>query len=203
MGPRSQDNFGQSGYGQGGYDQNQNQGQNPGGYSPNPGQGSYGQPSASGFESASQYPSSAASASYPSDQGGYGQQPAPSSNPYAASMYNSPVGGEDDDLDENPFTAMFDFSFQKFATPSLIKIAYILWIVLSALGALSYVGIIFIGMAVNDQAGLGILLSLLALVGFAIGFFLYTALIRMSLEALIATVRTAQEVRKIRIKLEG
>lgn len=74
---------------------------------------------------------------------------------------------------------------------------------LSALGALSYVGIIFIGMAVNDQAGLGILLSLLSLVGFAIGFFLYTALIRMSLEALIATVRTAQEVRKIRIKLEG
>ncbi|MFL4479930.1 DUF4282 domain-containing protein [Paeniglutamicibacter sp. ORCA_105] len=91
--------------------------------------------------------------------------------------------------------ALFDFNFDSFVTPKLVKVVYIL---------------ITIGLAILY---LGIVISAFATRQVAFGFFaliivgplvvlIYLALARMGLESLIATIRTAQNTGEL-VRLAG
>lgn len=90
--------------------------------------------------------------------------------------------------------ALFDFSFTKFVTPSIIKIIYILMLVLLIIGYISFVVIAF-----NDSALFGILTLLILGPLFVL---IYLALIRAGLESLIAQIRTAQNTAEL-VRLSG
>ena len=85
--------------------------------------------------------------------------------------------------------ALFDFNFQKFVTPSIIKIIYILVMVVLVIGYLA--GVIT---AFQLSAGFGILMLLI--IGPILGLF-YLALVRAGLESLIAQIRTAENTTEL------
>lgn len=85
----------------------------------------------------------------------------------------------------NPLSALFDFGFNHFVTPYVIKFLYILLTVVMVIG---YVAVV-IGGFVNS-VGVG----LLALVGGAIAFLIYLALIRVTLEFYYAVVRMSEDI---------
>ncbi|WP_051399506.1 DUF4282 domain-containing protein [Haloechinothrix halophila] len=88
---------------------------------------------------------------------------------------------------------IFDVSFSKFITPTVVKVVYIILMVLLALG---YVGAVIGGFA-NDAAA-GFLVLILG----PIFVFLYLLLIRVSLEALVAVVRTAENTTEL-VRIQG
>ncbi|MBW0112211.1 DUF4282 domain-containing protein, partial [Pseudonocardia sp. KRD-182] len=84
------------------------------------------------------------------------------------------------------FSALFDFTFDSFATPGLIRILYIIGTVLIVLGWLGYVVVGF--SALGAAAGIGILI-------FGAIFALFTiALLRVSLEFYYAVVRMSEDI---------
>jgi hypothetical protein len=85
------------------------------------------------------------------------------------------------------FGALFDFSFTHFITPKIVKLVYVLVAIFLALGAIGLI----IG-AFADNAGFGILALILG----AIGYILYLALARMTLEFYLAIVRMSEDIHK-------
>jgi hypothetical protein len=79
------------------------------------------------------------------------------------------------------FGKLFDFSFETFITPSIIKILFILILVVIGLGAL---GMIIVGFTQGVLAGLAMLI-----IGVPIGGFLYILFARVWLEIVVVLFR--------------
>jgi hypothetical protein len=127
--------------------------------------------------------------------GGYGQQPPQGWGPPTGQQpgYGDPSAyGPGPGPGNGPqaqargfFSALFDFGFNSFATPSVVKILYVIGLVLIALSYVSAVIIGFVG---------GVGPGLLALIVGAI-FALFTlALFRITLEFYYAVVRMSEDI---------
>lgn len=99
---------------------------------------------------------------------------------YAPGPY-LPAGGQPAQTERGFFSRLFDFSFESFITPSIIKVLFIIYIVVVGLGALAMAVAAF-----TQSTVLGIL-TLLILA--PIGAFLYILLGRVSLELIIILFR--------------
>ena len=84
------------------------------------------------------------------------------------------------------FAALFDFSFNSFVTPKIVKFVYVLATILLVLTYLFFV----IAAFADDNAGFGIAVLLLGW----IPFLFYLALIRMTLEFYYSIVRMSQDI---------
>lgn len=139
-----------------------------------------GQPGGQGWQGGQQPP-------YPPPPGGYGQQPPAGWGPPPGVGPGGPGPGQGGSPDAKSFfSALFDFSFNSFATPGLIRILYIIGTVLIVLGWLGYVVIGF--SALGAAAGIGILI-----VGAIFALFTI-ALLRVSLEFYYAVVRMSEDI---------
>lgn len=116
----------------------------------------------------------------PSDP--YGQPPQPPEGGGYGGGYGAP-GGQPSS--KGFFGALFDFSFDHFVTPMIVKVVYILSIVALGVGWLVFLAA---GFANNAGAGLFILL-----IG-PVGILLYLCLIRMTLEFYLAVTRMSQDI---------
>ena len=85
------------------------------------------------------------------------------------------------------FGALFDFGFNEFITPKVVKFVYVLATIGLVLG---YVIFVIAGFAQSTGAGLGILV-----LG-ALGVIIYLALIRMTLEFYLAIVRMSEDIHR-------
>jgi hypothetical protein len=87
-------------------------------------------------------------------------------------------------------SSLFDFTFESFITPGVIKLLYIIGVFLAAVGA---VGFIVAGFGMNG--GLGFL----ALIISPVIFLLYTLLVRVGLEMVMILFRMADDLRAARV----
>lgn len=94
------------------------------------------------------------------------------------------------------FSALFDFSFRKYATPSIVKIVYILVTVVMVLGALVWTITGAAGVFDVDP-GLGVLFLLLGVPFILVALVLQLALFRVLLEASLALIRSAQSLQNL------
>jgi hypothetical protein len=104
--------------------------------------------------------------------------PPPGGYPPPPGFNDGPSGGGNQSF----FASLFDFSFSSFATPSVIKVLYILGTVLLALSWLVYV---VIGFSQSAIFGIGILIfggifTLVGLIFLRITLEFYYAVVRMS-----------------------
>ncbi|ACQ78949.1 conserved hypothetical protein [Beutenbergia cavernae DSM 12333] len=110
--------------------------------------------------------------------------------------------------DAIPIRAAFDFSFQSYATPGLVKIVYILGIVI---GALVWVFWVIVGFAAGQPsyiAGSGMrgsspAFGIVALLFGWIPVVFWILWARILLEFVLSSVRTAMDVREIRSRLDA
>ena len=152
-----------------------------------PGYGaSYPPPAQQGYGQAA--PPWAPPAGQPAAQGSSawsGGSPPPA--PYPAGL--GPGGGLPPTNPQGFFGALFDFGFNSFATPVVIKVLYIL----------SLVGIgLFYVLAVVSGFAQDPLVGLITLVAGAVVALLTLVYIRVLLEVLFATIRIAEDVRLLR-----
>ena len=133
---------------------------------------------------------------YAQYQQGYGQQPAgqyqQQPDPYAYQQYGQATAQAKAPAGDNFFGALFDFTFTKYVTPSVVKVLYILVIVMIGLAWLlqTYT-------AWQLGAEFGIITFVLGAV-FALGGI---ALARVGLETSVALIRVAQHTEKIKDKV--
>ena len=113
----------------------------------------------------------------PPPQDPYGQQPYGQQPPHG-----SGPGGTDA---KGFFGALFDFGFNHFVTPKIVKFVYVLALVLLVLGWLVYTIAIF-----TESAGLG----LASLIFGPIFILIYLCFIRMTLEFYLAVTRLSEEI---------
>ncbi|GAA1154697.1 DUF4282 domain-containing protein [Nesterenkonia sandarakina] len=167
---------GQSGRPQSGQDQpGQPRPGQPGPYPAQPGQYP-GQPG--------QYPGS--SGQYPGP--GFQQQPYPQQSQRPGGTNQNAVEGK------NFFAALFDLSFQSFVTVKFAKFIYVLLIAFVVLGYL-----VVVASAFTEGPGVGLFALLLGWIPAAI----YLILIRITLEFMIALVRTSQNTAGTRSEIEA
>jgi hypothetical protein len=83
------------------------------------------------------------------------------------------------------FGALFDFKFEHFVTPMIVKVVYIL-----ALAALVLTWLILLVAGFTQSVGYGLGVLILG----AIGMILYLCLIRMTLEFYLSIVRMSQDI---------
>jgi hypothetical protein len=81
--------------------------------------------------------------------------------------------------------ALFDFNFDTFATPAVVKILYIIGMVL--------LGLVYIGVVISGFVQ-GVGMGLLFLVGGAIALLFYLILFRITLEFYYAIVRMSEDI---------
>ncbi|MHA6785514.1 DUF4282 domain-containing protein [Pseudonocardia saturnea] len=118
---------------------------------------------------------------YPPPPGAYGQQP-----PAGWGPPPGPGGPSGAPPQKSFFSALFDFSFNSFATPGLIRIIYIIGTVLIVLAWLGYSVTLF--SLAGVAAGIGTLI-------FGAIFALFSiALLRVSLEFYYAVVRMSEDI---------
>ena len=86
---------------------------------------------------------------------------------------------------EGLFRSLFDFGFEHFITPIIVKVVYILATIGLVLGWL-----IFMIAGFSQSAGAGLALLVLG----PIGLILYLAFIRMTLEFYLAIVRMSEDI---------
>jgi hypothetical protein len=131
---------------------------------------------------------------YPSGFGQHQQQP-----PQAWGAYpqpgqpgafgpppGQPVGGPQGKAD-SPFAALFDFEFNTFATPAVVKILYIVGMVL--------LGLLYIGALISGFA-MGVGVGLVTLIGGAVAVLFYLIFFRVTLEFFYAVVRMSEDIHK-------
>jgi|BarGraNGADG00312_1021997.scaffolds.fasta_scaffold138971_1 Domain of unknown function (DUF4282) len=134
----------------------------------------------------------------------------PGQNPYAQHLppnypgpHAHPLYTVRPDADPNPFAAAFDFSFETYATPGLVKIVYGGIVVVTILGYLaSVIGtflatlpdhyVLYATIPGSPIPGLAVLL-----LGWIPALLLILAA-RLALEQALATVRTAMDARILR-----
>jgi hypothetical protein len=122
---------------------------------------------------------------------GYGQQPPPGWGPPPgpggpAGYPGGPAGGPPLQAEgKNFFAALFDYSFNSFATPGLIRVLYIIGTVVIALGWLGYTVIAF---------QLSAVFGLITLIFGAVVALFMLAFLRVSLEFYYAVVRMSEDI---------
>jgi hypothetical protein len=182
--------------------------QQPGPYS----QTSAGQPHS---QTSAGQPHSQTSAGQPYSQTSAGQ-------PYAQSAAGPPPGGgyyqhwqsqpaKRPIGDANPLKAALDFSFDSYATPGLVKIIYILAVVLGAIWWIGGTIVMFVAAASTPEiagyssgpSGSDFVPAILSLLLGWIPVLLWLLLVRVLLEAAMALVRTAGDVRALRSDAES
>jgi Domain of unknown function (DUF4282) len=130
--------------------------------------------------------------------GGYGQQPPqgwgppPGQPPYGDPSAYGPGPGPGPGPGNSPqaqakgfFSALFDFGFNHFATPSVVKIIYVVGLVLLGL---AYIGFVIAGFAQGVGPGL-----LVLILGAIVALF-YLTLFRITLEFYYAVVRMSEDI---------
>lgn len=135
-----------------------------------------------------------------SQPGAYGQQ-----DPFA--QQNQPQGAADLQAYPNQqmanstgadndgfFSALFDFSFTRYVTPSVVKVLYILLMIVVGLFVL--LGIIALLAAMAQDAS-AILLALIGIPLVLLGAVAWLAFYRVGLEVAVSIIRTAQSVQSI------
>lgn len=118
----------------------------------------------------------------------YGNPPRdPSSpDPYGQNPYGqSPSGRQPEAPQKGFFGALFDFKFDHFITPIIVKVVYVLALVGLVLGWL-----FFMLAAFSQSTGAGIAILVLG----PIAIVIYLAFIRMTLEFYLAVVRLSEDV---------
>ncbi|GAA1468686.1 DUF4282 domain-containing protein [Nocardiopsis exhalans] len=134
---------------------------------------------------------------YPQDpsQQPYGQQP--QSGGYQGGQYQQqPAAGYTQPAPARTgfFGALFDFSFREFITARIIKVVYILWLIMIAIGFLF--GLISaIAMMGDDDFGF---LGVPMLIGTFVGTAISVLLSRIVLELLIVAFRISEDLNAIR-----
>lgn len=117
--------------------------------------------------------------------------------------------GQAPGADDNFFKALVDFNFTRYATPSVIKIFYIMGLVL---GALYWLGGALMMMIMGSMAtstyssssdGGGVIAGFLWFLFGAPVYFFYIIALRVQLEYMLALVRTNQDTKAIRAKLDA
>lgn len=189
-----------------------------------------------GSQPSAGHPSSQSSGGYPSSHSSAGYPDSHAYNPqsgYAGSQQSYPPSAYADQQasyptqqipaptqqwtaqpprknEDNFFKTIFDFGFTRYATPSVVKILYVLGIVVGGLGwLLSGLFWIWIGAAMtalnpygSDSGGTTLIAILSWLFGLIPLFFWITGL-RVSLEYALAVIRINQDTKVIREKMEG
>jgi len=182
-----------AGYNAAGQDQTQDLGQGGQSYGQD-----YGQPF--GQDSTQAYPQGSYEQSAPgaydqygqqNPQGGFGQDS--NANNWAAypnqTIANS-TGADKDGF----FSALFDFSFTRYVTPSVVKVLYtLLMIVVGLFVVLAIIGLL----AAMAQDSSSILLVIIALPLVILGAIAWLAFYRVGLEVAVSIIRTAQSVQSI------
>ncbi len=106
----------------------------------------------------------------------------PPSDPYGQAVPPPPGGPPQS---KGFFGALFDFSFEHFVTPMIVKVVYILSIVALGVGWL-----VFLAASFSQSAGAGLAILLLG----PVAILLYLCLIRMTLEFYLAVTRMSQDI---------
>ena len=83
------------------------------------------------------------------------------------------------------FSALFDFSFNEFITPKVVKVVYVIAAILIPL-----VWVVYLLLAFSQNAGLGVAVLIFG----AIAVIFYLAIIRMTLEFYLAIVRMSEDI---------
>lgn len=110
----------------------------------------------------------------------------PPNDPYGQSATPPPGGpGGPPPPKKGFFGALFDFSFEHFVTPMIVKVVYILAIV-----GLGITWLVFLAASFSQGVGSGLAVLLLG----PIAIVFYLCLIRMMLEFYLAVTRMSQEV---------
>ncbi|MDO5533537.1 MAG: DUF4282 domain-containing protein [Propionibacteriaceae bacterium] len=121
---------------------------------------------------------------------------------YGYGVPPTPAGGTRPGVgakDANPFSALFDFSFAKFATPGLIKIVYILSVVIAGGTWLLFVLAGFSADSVVDGTGAGIIALLFGWIPALFSI----AVTRFLLEGIVAVIRIHDRVTEIAARDAG
>lgn len=153
-----------------------------GSYPPPTQQGGYGQ-APSWQQPAAQQPQAQGATAWP------GGAPAAAAAPGAYPAGMGPGGTGPSTSNAGFFGALFDFGFNSFATPVVIKVLYVLGLI--AIG-LTYV--FFVITAFTQGAGYGLIVLLLG----AVGALFYVIFFRVLLEFYYALVRMAEDIRIMR-----
>lgn len=96
--------------------------------------------------------------------------------------------------------ALFDFDFKHFVTIKFVKVIYIVFLALSALGAL-LLPLAWGAAGAQDSAGAGLLLFIIGLLFGAVIFAFEVVAARVVLEFFVATIRNSQNTTKL-VELE-
>ncbi len=116
-----------------------------------------------------------------------GQQADPYAGQYAQQQWGGqPQPGIMASDGKNFFSSLFDFSFQSFVTPKIIKVVYVILTVFIGLG-------IVIGLVTALATGEAVAI-IISLIGLPIIGIIYLALARMSLELYFAVIRLSEDV---------
>ncbi|SDC58198.1 protein of unknown function [Rhodococcus tukisamuensis] len=134
----------------------------------------YGNPVDYGTQPGPSYPGPAA-------PGGYGGYPSAPPMPPAPGGVSQQAAGF--------FPALFDFNFDSYVTPKVVKVLYILVTAMMGLGLL-----VMVVSAFSEEPVAG----LLALVFGSLGFIVFLALIRISLEFYVAVIKISEDVKELK-----
>jgi hypothetical protein len=107
-------------------------------------------------------------------------------NPQQAYQPAPSLGGQADGS-KGFFGALFDFSFNSFVTPKIVKLVYVLATIAIALGYL-----VFVVAGFKESPGVGIVVLLLG----AVAAIIYLAFVRMTLEFYYAIVRMSEDINR-------
>ncbi|MEJ7627990.1 MAG: DUF4282 domain-containing protein [Nocardioidaceae bacterium] len=97
------------------------------------------------------------------------------------------AGGGQPPSSKGFFGALFDFSFEHFITPIIVKVVYVVALIVLVLGWLFWTVA-----TLSQSAGLGVFIFLLG----GVVVVLYLAFIRMTLEFYLAIVRMSQDIHR-------
>ncbi|RVW08451.1 DUF4282 domain-containing protein [Prescottella agglutinans] len=105
-------------------------------------------------------------------------------------MGPGPMGGQPGQSPSSFFSALFDYNFDSYVTPKVVKVVYILVTIFVGLGALS----IGVSGFTGDAPALGILTLVLG----ALFFIVMLALVRISLEFYVAVIKISEDVKELK-----
>ena len=111
----------------------------------------------------------------------------------------TPQVGAPKPKDDNPFAALLDFEFRRYATPGLIKIIYIVLLVAIGLSMLFGLASGLSMLSSQWTAGVGVLTMLAS----GVGAIVSVLLVRIGLEYAIATIRMSGDIAKMREELQS